>query len=177
MQVTADAVDWTWLTSVAHSPNVVGALFEGADCETIVQSCYSFNPRWSDSAMIYFDVADAMKCLLAQASPALRDRVVKGVYPLVSENQATDELGLSPRTRGNYYASLSPSTVVSTGEAFRSLDLDDFAGKLISVSPLPILDHPSIPDKKAFLKEYLWQWQDVLDRAQAKGWGILGHIG
>ncbi|HNS22308.1 MAG TPA: hypothetical protein PKH24_17510 [Sedimentisphaerales bacterium] len=122
-------------------------------------------------------IADAMKSLLAQESSALREHVEKGIYPLVSENQATDELGLSPKTEGCYYASLSPSTVVSTGEAFRSLDLDDFVGRLTSVSPLPILDEISVPDKKAFLKEYLWQWQDVLERAQARGWGILGHIG
>ncbi len=177
MQVTADVVDWTRLASIAYSSHWAEELFEGADCEAVVQSCYSFNPHWIDSAMIYFDVADAMNSLLAQESPALRDRVIKGIYPLVSENQATDELGLSPRTDGCYYASLSPSTVVSTGEAFRSLDLDDFAHRLTMVSSLPILDQPSIPDKKAFLKEYLLQWQDVLDRAQAKGWGILGHIG
>lgn len=177
MQVTADAVDWGWLSSIASSPRLVEELFEGADRETIVESCYAFNPRWNDSAMTYFDVAEAMKELLAHEGPALRLQVEKGIYPLVSENQATDELGLSSKTQGCYYASLSPATVVSTGEAFRSLDLDDLAGKLTKASSLPVLDEPWIADKEAFLKEYLQQWQDVLDRAQAKGWGILGHIG
>ncbi len=177
MQVTADVVDWIWLASAAHSSNVVEALFEAADNETMVQSCYSFNPRWIDSALLYFDVADALKSLLSRESSALRDRVEKAIYPLVSENRATDELGLSARTEGCYYASLSPSTAMSTREAFRSLDLDDLTDKLTRMSPLTILDEPPVSDKRAFLKEYFLQWQEVLDRAQAKGWGVLGHIG
>lgn len=177
MQVSAHVVDWRWLTSIVDSPHLGDELCEGGDCETIVQSCYKFNPRWNDSACDYFDVTIAMTSLLTQEDPMFKARVEKAIYPLVSENQAIDELRLRPRTEGCYYASLCPSTVVSTGDAFRSLDLEDFIDRLIRVSPPPIADRPSIPDKKAFLKEYFWQWQDVLDRAQAVGWGILGHIG
>lgn len=177
MQVTADIVDWSWLTSVAHSSRVIEELFDAAESEERIQSCYKFNPRWIDSAMIYFFVALAMKSLLAQEDPVLRACVEKAIYPLVSENQAVDELGLSSKTEGCYYASLSPSVAASTADAFRNLNLDDFVTRLTRTSPQPILDLPQIPDEKIFLKEYFQQWQDVLDQARAKGWGILGHLG
>ena len=100
MQVTADVADWTWLSSIACSDHLVDELFEGADRKEIVESCYSFNPQWNDSATMYFELALAVKELLTHESPALKLQVEKGIYPLISENQTTDELGLFAKTDG-----------------------------------------------------------------------------
>ena len=174
MQITLDPIDWKRLTSFGSAEAFLEWYFDIEDeGELTPVSCYSF--EWSDSAILYFQVASALEHLAAGGDEALAEQIRRGIGRLITENGHVDELGMSAASEGHYWISASPETTVELQRHIAALDRARLVA-LLKEKPAPYTEE-LMSDLDGLFVPLIEQHAKVVDAAVSGGYGLLGHCG
>jgi hypothetical protein len=165
-QVSADAVDWGWVTALPTARARVDALLGSEEAEAHVEWCSDIVEGWAAGGVMRFEVGDALDTLIAETDPAEARLLRRAFCGLLSneDDEAPDELGLAKESGGCFYASVPPKQVADARAALDKIDLAATADQLN-------------PDERDEYEAYLRQWAAVIRRAADRGMGIVAHEG
>jgi hypothetical protein len=164
MQVSLDAVDWKWLTSLSPPRARIDAMLDGTGNESGHIEMFEPFEDWISSAILHEDIWDAIEYWAKDAEKTLSARLLAAWAPLLSGEEEFDELNLSDLSEGCFHLSLSPASVKRIVTAMDKLDL-------------PMMAHEINPDEEKDVLTFLTQRAAVVRLAKSKGWGIVGHMG
>lgn len=184
MQVTLNPVDWS---IVARFPSAREFFEWSHSTEDSVtpegRSCYDL--RWSDSAMTYFEVAEALQNAASHVPGPVAAHLWEGILRLLCENGHVDEIGASQFTEGCTWISATPKT---TKEIHRHVKETDWPVVYAALEKMATQAKTAKnakadnareeeSDSGADAKEFVEQHIRVLEVATSGGFGLLGHIG
>lgn len=173
MQATACIVNWNVFSSISDPDSIVDKLLDYDGDDSDIVSCYDILPHWWDSGAMWQEIADILHSILKDLPEGSQSQVVQGVFPIISFEETTDELNLSPASDGCYFASLGPSKVKELASIFDTIDFEALAIKIEE----QCTPHSRFNDIEAGVKKYFKQWEGVLKYATGKEWGVICHIG
>jgi hypothetical protein len=161
MQVTADLVDWAWLSQLPDPSARVAALRDppaGRVMHSTSLGCW-----YSDSAREMQEVGECLENLAEEVGGVAAEEI-RTAFPLVASYRMTapDELALGAGPDSYYYGSVSPPAVAAALEAACRLDLGRLAAACECVTP-------------AHTERYLRQWVAAFGMARGRGWGVVAR--
>jgi hypothetical protein len=172
MQVTLDLINWSELIQHPSAEDYIDWVFNLEDeGKSIALSCYKYG--WeSDSAIQYFELAEAFEYALQFLDSDTKEIIQKGLLKLISYEHRVDEFMMAPASDDCYWISASPKTTKEILKFFKNTDFNKIKQALIEnpnsefESLLNDFDSSVIP----FVKQHI----KILEAAASKEFGIMG---
>ena len=174
MQVTLSTVDWGKLSRFPSAEALIDWMYD-SDGDVLPDGYDLDASGWtSDSAMQYFDVAEALAHIQSHVTEATAESLSQGIRRLVCENGHVDDFGTGAASDNHHWLSASPETTREIWKHARSTDLDELCDVLRENPPKfgrvhEEIDTVFIPVIKQHLR--------MLELAAAEGHGLMGHCG
>ena len=175
MQVTLDPINWNELTKYPSAEDYFEWLYELEDEDDYITiSCYDHG-WYSDSAIQYFKIAEALEYVLQFLAPETKENLQEGLLKLISYEHRVDEFMTDQASDHCYWISASPKTTKVILKNIKNTEFNIIKQALID-SPTPEFDSllnnfdtSTIP----FIKQHI----DIMEVAASKNFGIMGHCG
>lgn len=174
MQVTLDPVDWTKLTRFPSAQEYFDWAYE-SDGDALPEGYDLDDSGWtSDSAMQYFDVAEALEHVQGVVDAPAAENLARGILRVLCVNGHVDDFGTGPATDNHHWISASPETTREIWEHARLTDWREVSDVLRRNPPKFGDVHNAID---TVFMPVVEQHLRVLELAASRGWGLMGHCG
>lgn len=115
MQVHLEPVDWSKLTRFPSAEAFIEWVFEN-DGDATPNGYEPPETLWmSDSALQYFEVAEALDHVQQFVDPGTAENLRRGIRRVLCENGHVDDFGTGPASDNHTWISASPETTVTSG--------------------------------------------------------------
>ncbi len=174
MQVYLNPADWSRLTRFGAAAEYFEAVDDPEE-DAVPEEFLDDEDVWvSDSAMQYFQVAEALAHVLPLVDGEVAEHLNLGIRRVLCQEGHVDELGASALTEGCYWVTASPET---TREILRHAEATDWDAVYAALRNNPPPDSWVMEDMEAELIPFVEQHVTRLREAVAGGFGLLGTCG